>query len=143
LIDATGPRGSFIAFGFAEKPFPFAPPTQALFSHFTSVGPLPDDFHSDGQTPPYPPEQAAVHHVFRGGWVWVLKFNNGITSAGVAATDAVANALDFRSGVPAWRRLLKRLPSLGDIFRPSKATMPFVHQPRLAFQSKVITGSRG
>ena len=72
----------------------------------------------------------------------MLKFNNSITSTDVAATDAVTNALDFRSREPAWRRLLERLPSLGEIFGPSKATMPFIHQPRLAFQSAVISGSR-
>ena len=143
VIDATGARGFLHrSLGLPEKQFPLLPPTQALFSHFTDVGPLPESFHSAGQTPPYPPEQAAVHHVFPGGWVYVLKFNNGITSAGVAATDAVANALDFRSGEPAWRRLLERLPSLGEIFEPSKATLPFIHQPRLAFQSAVIRGSR-
>jgi FADH2 O2-dependent halogenase len=143
VIDATGPRGfQYRSLGLPEKPFPLLPRTQALFSHFTGVGPLPEALHSAAQTPPYPPEQAAVHHVFPGGWVWVLKFNNGITSAGVAATDAVANALDFRSGEPAWRRLLERLPSLGEIFGSSKATMPFIHQPRLAFQSAVIHGSR-
>lgn len=143
VIDATGPRGFLHrSLGLPEKQFPLLPPTQALFSHFTGVDPLPEAFHSAGQTPPYPPEQAAVHHVFPGGWVYVLKFNNGITSAGVAATDVVADALDFRSGEPAWRRLWERLPSLGEIFAPSKATMPFIHQPRLAFQSAVISGSR-
>ncbi len=51
----------------------------------------------DGQ-PPYPIDDAAVHHVFDGGWIWVLKFNNGITSAGVAATDEVAAQLGFQEG---------------------------------------------
>lgn len=143
LIDATGPRGFLHrALRLPEKPFPLLPPTQALFSHFIGVGPLPKAFHSAGRKPPYPPEDAAVHHVFPGGWVWVLKFNNGITSAGVAATDALANELEFSAGEPAWRRLLELLPSLGEIFAPSKATMPFIHQPRLAFQSVVITGAR-
>ena len=40
--------------------------------------------------PPYPIEDAAVHHVFDGGWMWLLHFNNGVTSAGVAATEAMA-----------------------------------------------------
>jgi len=143
VIDATGPRGFLHrTLNLPERPLPLLPPTQALFSHFTGVGPLPESFHCVERTPPYPPEQAAVHHVFPGGWVWVLKFNNGITSAGVAATDALANTLDFSLGEPAWRRLLERLPSLGEIFGPSKATMPFIHQPRLAFQSAVISGSR-
>jgi FADH2 O2-dependent halogenase len=142
VIDATGPRGFLHqALRLPEKSFPSLPATQALFAHFHNVGSLPPSFHSDGQTPPYPPEQAAVHHVFPGGWVWVLKFNNGITSAGVAATEAVANDLKLGEGEPAWRRLLERLPSLLEIFQSARAAVPFVHTPRLAFQSGLVTGS--
>lgn len=141
VIDATGPRGFLHrSLGLPEKQFATLPPTQALFSHFADVGALPDSFRTGVGMPPYPPEHAAVHHVFAGGWVWVLKFNNGLTSAGVAATDAVANALEFQSGEPAWQKLLKRLPSLAEIFGPARAVVPFIHQPRLAFQSGVITG---
>ena len=46
---------------------------------------------SDGA--PYPPDHAALHHVFPGGWIWVLRFANGITSAGAALTDPVAARL--------------------------------------------------
>src|SRR5207249_4125370 len=94
----------------------------------------------DGLIPPYPPEQAAVHHIFDGGWIWVLKFNNGVTSAGVAATEKVANALELKSGEPAWRKLLAQLPSLEESFRFARSVMPFVFQPRVAFQSGRITG---
>ncbi len=143
VIDATGPHGFLSkALNLPEKRFTAFPPTQALFSHFRNVGALPDSFSTGGRTPPYPPEQAAVHHVFPGGWVWVLKFNNGITSAGVAAMDAIARDLDFSSGESAWRRLLERLPSLEEIFRPARAIIPFVHSPRLAFRSGVVTGPR-
>src|SRR5208282_3003373 len=69
VVDATGPRG-FLSrmLGLPEKVFDSMPPTQALFSHFRDVGPLPESFSVNGRTPPYPPEQAAVHHVFPGGW---------------------------------------------------------------------------
>ncbi len=140
-VDASGPRGFlFRAFGRSSTIFSFMPPTQALFSHFRDVGPLPEAFSSPGQTQPYPPEQAAVHHIFAGGWVWVLKFNNGITSAGVAATDAIANELDFKTGELAWKRLLERLPSLAEIFGPARAVCPFIHSERLAFRSDEVNG---
>ena len=144
VFDATGPRGFLHrTFGLPEKTFGALPPTQALFSHFTGVGSLPECFHSaDGRVPPYPVEQAAVHHVFPGGWIWVLKFNNGVTSAGVAATDSLAKAVDFQSGELAWQRLLGRLPSLAEMFATSRAIIPFIHQPRLAFQSGVAAGRR-
>lgn len=141
VVDATGPRGFLSrALGLPGTTFESMPPTQALFAHFRNVGPLPDAFCAGDSPPPYPPEQAAVHHVFPGGWLWVLKFNNGITSAGVAATDAIALELDFKSGEPAWRRLLERLPSLGDVFGQAQAVTPFVHLPRPAFRSGAAAG---
>jgi tetracycline 7-halogenase / FADH2 O2-dependent halogenase len=141
VIDASGSRGFLHrAFRLPEKPFATMPPTQALFSHFTGVGSLPDCFQTNGDAPPYPPEQAAVHHVFPGGWVWVLKFNNGVTSAGVAATDRLGTTLGFQSGEVAWQKLMAQLPSLDEMFGSARATLPFVYQPRLAFRSGVITG---
>src|SRR5262249_35021017 len=140
VIDASGPRGFLQrALWLPEKPLPAMPTTQALFSHFIDVAPLTDSFSTDGLTPPYPPEQAAVHHLFRGGWIWVLKFNNGITSAGIAATDELANALELKSGEPAWRRLLAQLPSLEESFYAARNVVPFVFQPRVAFQSGRLT----
>lgn len=141
LIDATGPRGFlFRQFHLPHKPFAHLPPTQALFSHFSGVDALSESFDLPGRPPPYPPENAAVHHVFPGGWIWILKFNNGITSAGVAATDAVAQRYDFASGKSGWQRLLKQLPSLQGIFASARDVVPFVYQPRLAFQSARFAG---
>jgi tetracycline 7-halogenase / FADH2 O2-dependent halogenase len=141
LIDASGPRGFLQrALGLAEATFADFPATQALFSHFAGVGPLPECFCASDQAPPFPPEQAAVHHVFPGGWVWVLKFNNGLTSAGVAACDPLAKTLELRDGEPAWQRLLDKLPSLGKMFAGARATLPFVHQPRIACQAAQVSG---
>src|SRR5881396_3814891 len=82
---------------------------------------------------PYPVDDPAVHHVFAGGWVWILRFNNGITSAGVAATDGLANALRLAEGEAAWNRLLERLPSVRALFIDATSQWPFVHAPRLSF----------
>jgi FADH2 O2-dependent halogenase len=140
VIDASGPRGFLHQkLKLPETTFAAMPPTQALFSHFVDVAPLPASFSAEGLVPPYPVEDAAVHHIFDGGWVWVLKLNNGLTSAGVAATDCRANALDLSGGEPAWRRLMKQLPSLGESFCSARSTMKFIYQPRVAFQSGQIT----
>ena len=93
-------------------------------------------------TPPYPPDDAALHHVFPGGWIWVLRFNNGITSAGAALTDPVAAGVRADEGAPAWERLLATLPSVRDQFRARAAMLPFVHAPRLAFRSGRSSGRR-
>jgi FADH2 O2-dependent halogenase len=83
-----------------------------------------------------------LHHVFDGGWIWVLHFNNGVTSAGAAVTDALADALRLSEGGAAWQRLLARLPTVGEQFAEAKAVRPFVHLARLPFRSRAVVGKR-
>ena len=139
LIDATGPRG-FVhrALQLKESPLPGLPVTEGLYSHFTGVART----ECGKETPPYPVDDAAVHHVFEGGWVWVLRFNNGVTSAGVAATQDVARELALGEGEVAWKRLLDRLPVLRAQFQGAAACQPFRHMPAISFRSRTIVGPR-
>jgi FADH2 O2-dependent halogenase len=70
----------------------------------------------------------------------MLRFNNGLTSAGAALTDPVAAALGAAEGAAAWSRLLATMPSVADQFRSARAALPFVHAPRLAFRSARVSG---
>lgn len=140
VIDATGPHGFLHrALGLGESAFLHMPPTAALYSHFAGVERW-DTLEPSAETPPYPVDDAALHHVFDGGWIWVLRFNNGITSAGVAATDEVASRLRFADGEPAWRRLLDTLPSAARQFANARATLPFIHTPQLSFRTRRVAG---
>ncbi len=140
LIDATGPRGLLHrALGLAERPLAGLPATQSLFSHFRGVRRV-DELLPAGEAPPYPVDDAALHHVFPGGWIWVLRFNNGITSAGVAMADELAHELRASEGRPAWQRLLDRLPTVREQFADAVECQPFRQQPRLAFASRAVTG---
>jgi len=142
VIDASGPRG-FVsrALGLGEAPRRWLEPTQGLYTHFEGV----DRWDAlvpaaPEEAPPYPIDDAALHHVFPGGWMWVLRFNNGVTSAGAALTDPVAAAVHASDGSAAWDRLLDTLPSVRDQFRHARARLPFVHTPRLAFRSQRVSG---
>ena len=95
---------------------------------------------SPADPPPYPVDDAAVHHVFDGGWIWVLRFNNGVTSAGVAAAPGLAKELHLEDGAPAWDRLLDRFPTIREQFADSEATMPFVHRAALPFRRREAAG---
>lgn len=144
VVDATGPRGFLHrALGLSELEFPGYPSTQSLYSHFSGVGRLGETpLSRTDELPPYPIDDAAVHHVFNGGWIWVLQFNNGITSAGVVATDEVASRLRMADGAQAWQRFLKLIPALESQFAGAKAERPFVHMRRLPFRSAAIAGRR-
>jgi FADH2 O2-dependent halogenase len=129
-------------FQLPEASLPGYPATQALYSHFSGVSLPGTPIGCDQEVPPYPPEQAAVHHVFDGGWVWVLRFNNGITSAGVAATEEAARPLRLDEGEPAWNRLLDSIPTLKGQFASARPELPFAYVPRLSFLSSRVTGRR-
>ena len=137
VIDASGPRGFLHrALKLDEQAFDDFPATQALFTHFENVerwGELPC---CSGGEPPYPVDDAAMHHIFPGGWIWVLRFNNGITSAGVAATWSV------NEGAKSWNRLLELLPSVRQQFANAKPVLPFFHLPRVTFRTTRAAGER-
>ena len=113
------------------------PSTSGLFAHFRNVGTWPS-----AEGVPYPVENAAVHHVFNGGWVWVLKFNNGITSAGVAANETRAKSLRLGEGRAGWDCLMDQLPSLAKQFSGSTPINDFVFARTLSFSTGDIVGKR-
>ena len=142
VVDASGPRGFLSrALGIEERGFDEYPRTQALYSHFVDVARCDDmpDFATDG-VPPYPMDDAALHHVFDGGWMWVLRFGNGVTSAGIAVTDSLANELRLSEGAPAWTRFLARYPSIAAQFAESKPIREFMWMPRVAYRASVAAG---
>lgn len=143
VVDATGPRGFLSrALGLREGLLPGMPPTQALYSHFAGVRRLDASGLVDlREDPPYPIDDAAVHHLLPGGWVWALRFNNGVTSAGVAATRPLADPLKLEEGEAAWRRLLERFPVLHAVFQNAHAVQPFRHLPQMPYRSETICGS--
>ena len=170
VVDASGPRGFLSrALGIENRGFDGYPSTQALFSHFTDVHRCDemDDFDpgfgirgsgleerripgSGSRIPnpefriptPYPPDDAALHHVFDGGWMWVLRFENGVTSAGVAVEDWLADDLKLAEGEPAWARLLARYPSIAAQFAHACPTRSFTWMPRLAYRAAAAAGER-
>lgn len=143
LVDASGPHG-FVsrALDLDAGPPAEQPATQGLYAHFADVETWASSAPADAGRPPYPVDAAALHHVFPGGWIWVLRFDNGITSAGAALTEPLAREIDASAGAPAWDRLLERLPAVQAQFRRARAVTPFVHAPRLPFRARRVVGRR-
>ena len=163
VVDASGPRGFLSrALNIPELGFDGYPSTQALYSHFTNVARCDElqDFAPSHQgtlarshprtfapshprtLAPYPIDDAALHHVFDGGWMWVLRFGNSVTSAGIAVTDSLALELRLSDGAPAWDRFLARYPSIAAQFADARPTREFTWMPRLAYRASVASGER-
>ncbi len=142
LVDASGPRGYlWRALDLGDAPLQWLPPTQGLYTHFEGVRRWDSLVPSPG-TPPYPVDDAAVHHVLDDAWIWVLRFGNGITSAGLAATDGAAQAYRLADGQRAWDRVLADHPSVQAQFREATPVHPFINAPRVAHRVRTIAGAR-
>ncbi len=141
VVDATGARGALSRLlGLPERPFAHLPKTQGLFSHFTGVARFAPLAGTDGQVPPYPPDDSALHHLFEGGWMWVLRFGNGITSAGIAVEDWLAEALNLGDSDAGWQRFLDCFPSIRTQFEAAQPVVPFIHARRLPYRYGKIVG---
>ena len=137
VIDASGPRGFLHrALKFPENAFENFPATQALYAHFENVERWENLPCYSGGQPPYPVDDAAVHHIFPGGWIWVLRFSTGVTSAGVATTN------DVSGGAKSWARLTSLLPMLQAQFARAKPMLPFFHMPKVPFRAGQAVGPR-
>ena len=120
LVDATGPSGLLPrALGFDTSPAALHTNSWSVYSHFTNVALWQDVLLEQGGTiedHPYHCDHAALHHVLDDGWVWVLRFNNGVTSAGVTY-DGERRPADPRADPETeWAALLRRYPSIGRQF---------------------------
>jgi len=142
VLDASGPRGFLHrSLGLPESGFRGLPQTEGLYTHFENVRRMDAMLPSmGGPPPPYAADDAALHHVFYGGWIWVLRFSNGAVSAGIAAEPRLAGTLHFDEGAASWARVLRRLPTVAEQFVEARPLRPFVHAPRLPFRSAAAAG---
>ena len=72
--------------------------------------------------------------------MWVLRFGNGVTSAGIAVTDELAAKLKLADGEPAWRRFLALYPSVAAQFSAAEPTREFTWMPRLSWRVERAAG---
>lgn len=119
VIDATGgPHLLHTVRDIDYGPEPFLTDSRALYSHFEGV-PRWRDFLRRSGIPvsdyPYDPDHSALHQILDDGWIWMLRFNNGITSIGMVLDR---NRSTVRAGAePAqqWRSVLAEYPSIQNL----------------------------
>ena len=105
-----------------------------MFSHFDDVRLMRDEAPALPEGP-YPDDWAAVHHLIDEGWMYSLRFDDGVTSAGFLLTPRGLASLDASGGSdPArlWHALLERYPTIGRLFADARPTMPIGFVPDAA-----------
>jgi tetracycline 7-halogenase / FADH2 O2-dependent halogenase len=138
LVDATG-DGQAVGRAIGIPPLEpelLCARSRALYSHFRGVPRWHDLLEeAAGATAtrahPFPCDAAALHQIIDHGWMWVLRFDNGITSAGFSLDPDVYPLRPDESPQEEWDRLLGRYPSLARQFGSAERIRPWVRTGRL------------
>ena len=145
LIDASGPNG-FLARQLAIPSGLEKTETRSalVFSHFDGVR-LMNDVAPGMPEGPYPDDWAAVHHLIDEGWMYSLRFDHGVTSAGFLLTPrgvAALNSPDPTDAAMLWRALLQRYPTLASAFAEATPLMPIAFRPAIQHRLTRAAGER-
>ena len=145
LIDASGPGGFLARKLSIPSGLEHTETRSALvFSHFDGVR-LMNDVAPGMPEGPYPDDWAAVHHLIDEGWMYSLRFDHGVTSAGLLLTPsgaAALNATDAADAALLWRTLLERYPTLASAFAEATPLMPLAFRPAIQHRLRRAAGER-
>jgi FADH2 O2-dependent halogenase len=144
LIDATGPAGVLCReLGIDTSPVGLLTNTWSVFNHFTNLGLWEETFIEAGgdvSAHPYRCDDAALHHVLDEGWMWVLRFNNGITSAGFALDGERCQPDTALSPEAEFDNYLRRYPSVMQQFARAGTVQPWVRTGRMQRRARQVAG---
>jgi FADH2 O2-dependent halogenase len=141
LIDASGP-GGFLAKHLPIARVETAPNTSLVYGHFEGLADFSAVTGAALPVGPYPDERAAIHHILKEGWMYVLPFDHGTVSAGfVIQQERAREEIDALVPEAAWNLLLGRYPTLKDQFAPARPTRPIGKVSRLQHRLAQASGN--
>lgn len=93
--------------------------THSTFAHFEGVKGwgevLPESCRSDFEIP-FSADDAAQHHLLSDGWMWMLRFNHGVTSVGYTTSS--------RHPLPSFEKLRSDFPTIGSMMSDATLVAP-------------------
>ncbi|MFO0878650.1 MAG: FAD-dependent oxidoreductase [Gemmataceae bacterium] len=116
LVDATGPTGALAReLRIDSSPTQMRTHSWAIFNHFEGVERWETLARHHGvrtDEHPYRCDDAALHHVMDGAWMWLLRFDHDLTSAGILV-DGQQHPCDARlDPEQEWNAWLARYPDI-------------------------------
>lgn len=137
VVDGSG-EGRFLArrLGIADKTHELKTKSRTVFAHFGEVTRWQRCLNANNISVvehPFDCDHAALHHVFDGGWMWQLRFNDETVSAGfvqdlskpqVFAGSPLASREHDRDAGEEWRMWLDRFPSIAEQYSAAKVVRP-------------------
>ncbi|MCL4267729.1 MAG: NAD(P)/FAD-dependent oxidoreductase [Anaerolineae bacterium] len=148
VVDAGGFR-SILAQKFGVRDFNLQTQARGMFTHMVNV----PCYHQTGGSKetyglPYRMSEGTLHHVFDGGWLWVIPFDNHADSTNPLCS--VGLLLDPRQHPPRddltpeqeFYAFIEQYPSIAAQFANAYAVRDWTRAGRLQYSSKQVVGER-
>jgi FADH2 O2-dependent halogenase len=148
VVDAGGMR-SILAEKFGWRSRDLQAHTRTIFTHmvdlpcYNRVGASHEDYGI-----PFPVSQGTLHHIFHGGWLWVIPFNNHpqstnpLVSVGLQLDPRIYPLRADLSPEEEFFSFIERFPSVAAHFRGARAARPWTRTERLQYTSTHVVGER-
>lgn len=148
VVDASGFNSVLSReFGLRSQPTWLRTRSRSLFTHMIGVRPY--DALEGVSSPTTPWHQGTLHHVFKGGWAWVIPFDNHpasrnrLCSVGLnLRVDNPADAAPLADPEGVWKAWLKDHPSVARQFEHAVPVRPWVATGRLQYANETCIGHR-
>jgi FADH2 O2-dependent halogenase len=148
LVDASGFRSPVAAkFGLREEPTRLRHQSRSLFTHMVGVTPYEDTVPKGAHGNPTKWSQGTLHHLFEGGWAWVIPFNNHaratnpLISVGLNLDPRIHPKPDC-TPAEEFQSFIDRYPDIRKQFADAKPVRDWVSTGRLQYSSSQTVGYR-
>lgn len=148
LVDASGMR-SLLANKLGWRHRNLKTHTRTIFTHmidvpcYNSVG-APRTVYGH----PFRLSEGTLHHIFRGGWLWVIPFNNHpratnpLCSVGLQLDPHLYPSRPDLSPEEEFYSVLRQFPDIEKQFRTARATRAWMRIDRLQYSAEHVVGDR-
>lgn len=149
LVDGAGYRSPLATrFGLRENPTPLETQSRSIFTHMVGIKHY-DDCLQPEESPnlSYGWAEGTLHHVFEGGWLWIIPFNNveGSTNP-LCSVGLTLNMKRYPdTGMPAeeeFFHFINRFPSMAQQFEGATAVREWTKTGRLQYSATGGAGDR-
>ncbi|MFG2292981.1 NAD(P)/FAD-dependent oxidoreductase [Streptomyces sp. NPDC048603] len=148
VVDGSGFRSPLAEkFSLRETPTRARTHSRCLFTHMVGVEAFDKSPAAARHDQPNPWHHGTLHHVFDGGWLWVIPFDNSpeslnpLCSVGLTL-DPRRFPKDDRSPQQEFDDFLARFPEIAHQFRKARTVRPWVSTGRLQYSAKQVVGER-
>jgi tetracycline 7-halogenase / FADH2 O2-dependent halogenase len=147
IVDASGYRSVLAKkLNLREEPTRFVHHSRTLFNHFVGVRPF-DEVGRPDSGFPTKWHEGTLHHVFPGGWMWVIPFDNHPRATNPLCSVGIQ--LDPRmypepncSPEGEFHRFLAKYPDIAAQFDGARPVRSWVRTGRLQYSSRQTVGYR-